>query len=252
MKYSSPSYQSEFFGIYVQHPEIDQYVEALREFGSSLVAKHLGAALRKSAQPAITSLRSTTPKGPTGNLRRAITSKVVVYPQSGNAVLLVGYRKAGSTGIPTKGKVQKGNDRAYHAGLLEFGTKNRTVKTTGISQYKRKPFQRKLKGGKVVSVSGGRVTTGKGAIASSFNTLGAFRLKGKGGRVKTQPGWPKAFFMRSASGQTPDLGKVRAQKPIATALGIAEGQMKTLLASNLGETVAKAKKEFLYRIGQGG
>ena len=221
MKMMEPKDTGDFFGAMVQFPDTAVLRKELLEFGGNLAAKHLGAAMRRASQPALQALRRETPKGPTGNLRRAITSKVVRYPQDGNAVLIVGYTKAG-TGKATSaggGKVKKGKDRAFHAGFLEFGTKERTV---------------------------------TGGIASSYRSIGPFKFKrSKNGRVSTQPKYPKAFFMRAKKGETPRLGRTRPQAPIATAFAMSSGAMASGLAKELGTAVEKARKELAYRISSG-
>jgi hypothetical protein len=108
-----------FTGVKVEFPEMHELQQKLRQFPSNLAAKHLGAALRKASKPGLTALRSevrANQKGPTGNLRRAIATKVKTYKKTGNAVALVGFTKAG-TGktAPTAGSVQKGKSIEYQA-----------------------------------------------------------------------------------------------------------------------------------------
>ena len=115
----------------VEFPELRELQQAFRQFRPGLARKHMGAAIRRSLKPGLTALRGNVTKGPTGNLARAITSKVKTYA-SGNAVGLVGFTAAGSGKAKSAGggTVKKGKDRAFHAGFVEFGTKERVIKTS--------------------------------------------------------------------------------------------------------------------------
>lgn len=211
-----------FTGVKIEFPELHELRKQLRQFPSNLAAKHLGAALRKASKPGLTALRAevrTNQKGPTGNLRRSITTKVKTYKRSGNAVALVGFTKAG-TGktAPTGGSVQKGKDRAFHAGFLEFGTNPRYTKKS---------------------------------IASSYNRLGPFKIKpvAKRGkfagqaRVQTTPKLPKAFFKRAPSGQKVYLGRTQPEKPIATSFRKSAGSIRSELKAGMATAIEKAGKD---------
>jgi hypothetical protein len=79
-----------FTGVKVEFPEMHELRKKLRQFPSNLAAKHLGAALRKASKPGLTALRSevrANQKGPTGNLRRAIATKVKTYKKRGSLSL---------------------------------------------------------------------------------------------------------------------------------------------------------------------
>lgn len=211
-----------FTGVKVEFPEVAELRRQLRQFPSNIAAKHLGAALRKASKPGLTALRAevrANQKGPTGNLRRAITTKVVTYKKTGNAVAMVGFTKAG-TGkkTSTKGSVQTGKDRAFHAGFLEFGTKPRYTKKS---------------------------------IASSYNRLGPFVLKpppkrGKfagSNRVQTTPKLPKAFFKRAPAGTRVYLGVTQPEKPIATSFKKASGSIRSELKAGMSRAIEKAAKD---------
>ena len=211
-----------FTGVKIEFPELHELRKQLRQFPSNLAAKHLGAALRKASKPGLTALRAevrTNQKGPTGNLRRAIVTKVKTYKKTGNAVALVGFTKAG-TGkqTPTGGSVQKGKDRAFHAGFLEFGTNPRYTKKS---------------------------------IASSYNRLGPFKIKpvAKRGkfagqaRVQTTPKLPKAFFKRAPAGQKVYLGRTQPEKPIATSFRKAAGSIRSELKAGMQTAIEKASKD---------
>jgi hypothetical protein len=210
-------------GTAVQFPEMEALRKALREFPSNIAAKHLGAALRKGSKPAQDTLKQevrNNHRGPTGNLLRSVTTLVKTYKKTGNAVALVGFTKAGSGKTrATGGTVQKGKDRAFHAGFIEFGTKPRRTKN--------------------------------GTIASSYKKLGPFKIKpiAKRGkfagvvRVQTIPKLPKAFFKKGQGGQGAYLGQVQASKPIVTTLNKSKGSVRNALKAGLEQAITKAGKD---------
>jgi hypothetical protein len=213
-----------FTGVTVDFPEIAELQRQLRKFPSNIAAKHLGSAISKACKPGQDALKREVrqnQKGPTGNLLRAVTTKVVTYKRTGNAVGMVGFTKAGTgkSASAQGGGVRKGKDRAFHAGFLEFGTKPRRTK--------------------------------KGSIASSYNRLGPFTLKktAKRGkfagvvRVQTTPKWPKAFFKRAPSGQTVNLGRTMAEAPIKTAFSQSVGTIRSQLNAEMGNAIEKASKD---------
>lgn len=211
-----------FTGVKVEFPEILDFKRELRKFPSNIAAKHLGATVRKAAKPAQDALKAevkANQKGPSGNLFRAIATKVVTYKRTGNAVAIVGFRKAGGPRAPD-GRVQKGKDRAFHAGFLEFGTKQRRTK--------------------------------KGSIASSFlRGLTGFELlkpakRGKYAgmaRVRTKPKYPKAFFKRAPRGQTVNLGRTLPEQPIATSFRKSVGAIRSALQAAIPVAIEKAGKD---------
>lgn len=212
-----------FTGIKVDLPEIADLKRQLQGFPTNLAAKHLGAALRKASKPGETALKSevrTNQRGPTGNLLRAVATKVVTYKRTGNAVAIVGFTKAGSAkSAPTTGTIRKGKDRAFHAGFLEFGTKDRRTK--------------------------------RGSIASSYKRLGPFTLgkvakRGKFAgvvRVVTKPKYPKAFFKRARAGESVYLGRTQREAPVASSFVRSLGAMRTQLKDGIAVAVEKAGKD---------
>lgn len=237
--------------VVLRSPLTDEYkaiVGAFRAFSSNfLQAKHIGAALKETSKPAVKALRKATPKGPTGNLKRAIDVKVRRYTKQENgwAICLVGYRAAGKTASKTAqgGRVRRGKDRGFHQGWLEFGTKNRQTK--------------------------------KKNIASSWNTLGPFSIGYKVGRKKdkstgkyrktvrqmsyrqtqkiyTIPKSPKAFFKTARTGQKVQLGRVKiggkkGKAPIRTAFRQALPQMQTKLPEEMRKSLAACTREAFAR-----
>jgi hypothetical protein len=220
------------FQVKVSFPELEQLRAKLRELPPNLQRKYLGAAIRKSLGPGLAALKTTTPKGPTGNLRRAIASKVKTY-RSGNAAGLVGYVAAGSgkSVSAAGGAVRKGKDRAFHAGLVEFGTKDRAT---------------------------------KGPIASSYRKLGPFKLKKPTRKqaaagfapVRTTPAYPRAFFKRAPRGFSVALGQMPAggasgAPPVKTAYQRSLGAMRALLPANMATAIENAIKDMRWREYQG-
>lgn len=164
--------------------------------------KILKAALAKAIEPAFQRLKEITPVGPTGNLRRAVAKKIVGYSQDGNAVAIIGFRRAGlsSSESAAGGSVRSGPDRAFHQYWLEEGTKDRQVNTLSNQPYIRKAHQRRMKSGTVAEIREHVVKGQGGYIASSFNRLGPFALvkdQTQRGRVATDPAYPRAFFRKS-------------------------------------------------------
>jgi hypothetical protein len=172
-------------------------------FGRQRTAVVLKAALQKAIKPAEAALKQITPVGPTGNLRRAIKSKVVVYLDDGVAVAVLGFRRAarGDSESAAGGSVRTGPDRARHQWWLEEGTQARQVMTLANKPYGRKGHLRRIKGRPAVEVRPHIVQKGQGGyIASSYNKLGPFKMiptDRASGRVQTDPGSPRAFFKKS-------------------------------------------------------
>ena len=215
----------------IEFPELKKLQEAFRKFRPSLARKHMGAAIRRSLAPGLRALRGNVTKGPTGNLARAITSKVKTYT-SGNAVGLVGFVAAGSNKAKSAGggSVKKGKDRAYHAGFLEFGTKERIIRTSSRR-------------------SGA-------SVASSFRTFGPFAIakiakRGKFAgavRVNTKPKYPKAFFKKAPKGQLLSLrempvGGTKGQPPVKAAYKESLMAMRQQLTIEMTKSLIAAQKD---------
>lgn len=206
-------------------PDLEELRAQLRQLPKNLAAKHLGAALRKGVQPGLTALRKRTPRGPSGNLRKSIRTKVKTYPKDGNAVGMVGY----SWGAGSKG---------YHQGFIEFGTKERTTKKGRFASS----FQWKLD------------TAGKGR--------GGFRIvvprRGKNaGKLKTvNPQYPRSFFKSAKTNQKVDLGKMpiggrTGVPPVKTAFNESRTAMTAELRLQLAARIEKAWAELEGRTKRG-
>ena len=174
-------------------------------FSKAEAAEVLGQAIGRALAPALVRLRENTPLGPTGNLRRAADMKVVEYPDNGIAVGVLGYRRAKTPARDPSaagGTVQAGPERGYHQWWLEYGTQQRVVSKLSNNPYRRKSHQRRMRSGKVVTVRDHIVSGQNAYIASSFNRLGPFKIKGRteggdGRRVQTDPAYPRAYFKKS-------------------------------------------------------
>lgn len=167
-------------------PQLSKLRKVLQEkYKADVVARKMAEAMEPVVDVGLKGLRSyirQNHRGPTGNLLNGTIAKVVPYKESGNAVGLVGYRAVpGGYAAASKGTVKIGQNRAFHAGFLEFGTDPRRT---------------------------------KGPVASSFRRFGPFKMIGVYPPVKTRPAYPNAFFKRAKKGQTVSTGRVLPLEPI--------------------------------------
>jgi len=187
-------------------------------------------------------LREVSPVGPTGNLKRAVTSKVVEYGLDGVAVGIVGYRRAGraDSSSAAGGSVRAGPDRAFHQWWLENGTQGRLIMKPADKPYTRLGHVRRMKSGKTVDVVTHEVKRQGGYIASSYNKLGEFRMlptprmpHGQSGqRVQTDPGTPQAFFKKSSqpiSIPAMPVGGSTGRPPLQTAFDQTQARVAEIL-----------------------
>jgi HK97 gp10 family phage protein len=201
-------------------PDLEELRAELAKLPRNLAAKHLGAALRKAVQPGLTALRQNTPKGPTGNLRKSIRTKVKTYPRNGTAVGLVGYSWGGDS-------------KGYHQGFIEFGTKEReTKKGRFASTFRSKTAER----------------SGQFQIVTPKRGRGA-------GRMRTKP-FPKSFFKSAKDGQKVRLGKMpvggrTGVPPVKTAFNRARPAMEAELRLQLASRVERAWAELEGRTKRG-
>lgn len=206
-------------------PDLDELRAELRKLPTNLAAKHLGAALRRAVQPGLAALRQKTPRGPTGNLRKSIKTKVKTYPKNGSAVGMVGYSWGGDS-------------KGYHQGFIEFGTKKRTTKQGRFASS----FRWKLD------------TAGKGRGGFKITTP----ARGKNaGKLKTvNPAYPKSFFKSAKAGQKVDLGAMpiggrAGVPPVKTAFNQARPSMEAELRLQLAARIEKAWAELEGRTKRG-
>lgn len=226
--------------------EFDDVVDAFKRLNRNYVsAKHMGAALRKAIKPGNKALRKNTPRGPTGNLKRAIATKVVKYWKQdyGWAAALTGYRRSGNGDSKSfgGGSVQIGKDRAFHQGFVEFGTKKRrTVNGSIASSFNtRGPFKLEVKESR---------KKGPNGKYAKFNKRQGYRQTGN---VSTVPKYPKAFFKSAPDGETVDLkrmpvGGTKRIKPIAFSFIQALPSMRNIMNIEMPRQLAAAIKESWY------
>jgi HK97 gp10 family phage protein len=218
----------------MEFPELTELREQFKTLPKNIAAKHLGAALRKAMAPGQAALRKNTPKGPTGNLRKSIKTKIKVYAKNGNAVGLVGYEIGGGS-------------KGYHQGFLEFGTKERKTKGPVASSFKQRgqfTIARPRKLGKPPKNL-------FGAAGDRYAARYRSRLK-----VQTNPKYPKAFFKRAADGKVVKLGKMpvggrTGVPPVKTAFNQAQPAMRSLLQQELATRLEKALNEVKGRVARG-
>lgn len=249
--------------------ELSVEMQGLRELQDALgktlkdnpsKAKLLAAALEKAVWPVQLRLREVTPLGPTGNLRRAVDSKVVEYGLDGRAVAIVGYKRAGRERSESAagGTVRAGPDRAFHQWWLENGTRARQVSKIADKPYTRLGHTRRMKSGKVVDVVTHEVKRQGGYIASSYNRLGEFRTlptprlpRGQEGqRVQTDPAYPNAFFKKSSRPITippMPIGGSTGQPPLETAFTQTQRQVAEILQRELRLSLEEALSALFIR-----
>lgn len=202
-------------------PELEKIKAAFRTLPPNIAAKYMASALLKSLDPGLRLLKSLTPKGPTGNLRRSIAKKSKRYAKGGKGA---GVALAGYVAAP-KGKAQKSNQKGHHQGFLEFGTKERKT---------------------------------KGRIASSFSRSGKVKMfKGKRRGIFTKPAPPKGFVKAAPKGEVVDLKKFPiggsgGLPPVKTAFERGLAQMKSNLTKEMTVSLNNALKEMASPFRTGG
>lgn len=216
----------------IEFPELEQIKAAFKTLPRNIAAKHMGAALNKSIDPGFRLLKTLTPRGPTGNLRKAIRKKVKRYTGSptsknpakspGAAVALAGYV------APPRKKARdaEANEKGYHGGFLEFGTKERKTK-----EY----------------------------IASSFKRSGAVRVvvAKRSGKVTTKPKPPKGFVKAVPKGEVVKLGRFPiggkgGVPPIKTAFQRSQPSIRAAMNVELTKSLNAALKEMASPFGKRG
>jgi hypothetical protein len=196
----------------VEFPELEELKAAFRSLPKNISAKYMASALGRALEPGFQMLKTLTPRGPTGNLKRAIRKKTKRYTKTGSGVALVGY-----TAPPRGKKDAKSNEKGYHQGFVEFGTKERRT---------------------------------KGNIASSFKRSGAVKVvvARRSGAVTTKPKPPKGFVKVAKKGSTVDLGKFplggkAGVPPVKTAFERTRSQVSANLTKEMTAALNNAIKE---------
>jgi HK97 gp10 family phage protein len=205
--------------ISMEFPELTEMRKQFKQLPTSIAAKHMGAALRAAMAPGVAALKQNTPKGPTGNLRKSIKTKIKKYVKDGNAVGIVGYE----TGKGSKG---------FHQWFVERGTGERQTKGRYASTFRSK-------------------TPGR---AGAFQIITPKRGK-SAGMMRTKPS-PKSFFKSAKAGEVVRLGKMpiggrTGVPPVKTSFTQAQPAMRSILQQELATRLEKALSEVKGRVARG-
>lgn len=228
----------------VASSEIKKLQDELRTFPLNIMRRHGLRAVRKAASWGQKALQRQVERlgKKTGNLARAVAMKTRVYTRNRQnlpvPIAVVGYRRSG-TGDSKKvpgGKIQIGNDRAFHSHLVEFGTKrrlpgkSRKIKSVraSVGGYKQTIVLRKKE----------HVNQNRRYVMSSYNTSGPFKTS-KGGR--TQPPYPFAFIAKVDPQR--GLGAMPAFHPLQKAFDSSKGTMQNVLLAQMRVAVENAAKD---------
>jgi hypothetical protein len=216
-------------------------------------ARIVKSALDKAIVPMFERLKAIAPVGPTGNLRRAVSKKVSVYSQDGNAVGVVGFKRAGrgASASAAGGKVRAGPDRAFHQWWLETGTQERVVTKVSNTPYARKSHSRRTRSGGTTTVRAHQVSGQGAVIASSYAKLGQFGFLPtqrviEGQRVQTDPAYPRAFFRKAKKGESAiripamPVGGASGEPPLRTAFEQTRTVTAEILSRELRISLEKA------------
>ena len=202
-------------------------------------AEYYQKAIKAALEPARARLVQLTPIGPTGNLRASNAIKTQRYNQTGNAIGLLGYRRAGrEPSVSTGGSVKVGKDRAFHQGWIEFGAKPKPIKTKSTKPYTRRAHVRQTRSGQSVSVATHVVQKGQNAyIASSWNRRGPFSISaGADGRAVAST--KSGFFVKKSEPIKHD--GIPAQAPIKRTFEQTQGQIAEILRQRLTVSLQEA------------
>jgi hypothetical protein len=111
-------------GVVTSVEGVEQVLQGFQVLPRSIQRKYLGAAVREVSANEIPEIKSLTPKGPTGNLRRSVGFKLEKKRKNQTAVGVLGYRTAaGGTN----------REKGFHAWWIENGVATRTPKGNVLS-----------------------------------------------------------------------------------------------------------------------
>jgi hypothetical protein len=203
-------------GTGVVFPEIKQIRALLKDYPKSIRRKYMKAAFNATAKVGMDKLRQITPRGPTGNLKKAVVRKATQ-----------GYGLAGYAAGGRKGNEDK---KGYHQGLLEFGTKERRTKGRIASTF-----------GSKVAGRGGRMT---------IKTPG--RGKNAGRLTTGSPKFPKSFFASAKAGQRVNLKRMpvggrTGNPPVKTAFQSARSRITSVLKQQMSTVLERANNDMARR-----
>ena len=95
---------------------VEEILRGFQILPRNIQRKYLGAAVSEASKNEIPEIKSLTPKGPTGNLRRSVGFKLERKRKNQTAVGILGYRsKTGGTN----------REKGFHAWWIENGVKVR-------------------------------------------------------------------------------------------------------------------------------
>lgn len=223
---------------------IQQMQDELRKFPDKIMRRYGLRAIKKASHWGKLALEVQVSRlgKKTGNLSRAVASKAKVYTRNKQNVLvpvaIVGFRRSG-TGDSRKvpgGKLQIGNDRAFHSHLVEFGTKRRL------------PGKSKKIRSARVSVNGRRQTLvlrkkeavdrNRWHVMSSYNTSGPFKVTRSG----TAPAYPFAFIAKVDAER--GLGQMPAFHPVQKAFRSSKDTMERVLETQFEQGLKLAAIDY--------
>jgi len=191
-------------------PTLKELQQAFKSLPSNIAAKHMAAALGRAIDPTYKLIRKLTPRGPTGNLKKAVRKKTKRYVKDGSGVAVAGYTKA------PRGKIdRKANERGGHAHFVEKGTKDRRT---------------------------------EGRVASSIVARPFTIVRRKSGALVTKPKPPKGFLKGTTTGEQVDLGKMpvggkSGVPPIETAFARTKTTMSAEMRKEMAAGIVNATRE---------
>ena len=191
-------------------PTLKELQDAFKLLPNNIAAKHMAAALGRAIDPTFRLIGKLTPRGPTGNLKKAVRKKTTRYVKDGAGVAVAGYTKA------PRGKIdKKANERGGHAHFVEKGTKDRRT---------------------------------KGRVASSFDGRPFSVVRRKNGALVTKPKPPKGFLKGTSKGDQVDLGRMpvggkSGVPPIQTAFARTKTTMSADMRKEMAAAIVNATRE---------
>lgn len=210
-----------------ESPAINELAEQLAarlgpgDRAKNIFNKHMLASIKQAMKPGVKLLKNETPRGPTGNLRRAVAQIARNYRKDRKWFGAVGYSASGQKSKIHKHGYRTGRNLGYHQGLVEFGTKDRKVpQRLGLYTW---------------------------PIASAVGRFKDMKVRKKrDGSMYTSPKPPKGFFRAGVQGRDLVLPSMRPQKNIPKVYGIADDFMESALRRDTQTRVEKAWKNLDY------
>jgi hypothetical protein len=96
---------------------VEQILQGFARLPVSIQKKYLGKAVSEVAKDHIPRIKSFTPRGPTGNLRRSVGMRLEKKKRNATAMSVLGYRRRAGGNNREKG---------FHAWWIDNGVKRRT------------------------------------------------------------------------------------------------------------------------------